>query len=85
MAFVEIITALIGPALEIALPAIYYLLEFIFWLILLFLSLMRALFTWSKPVKVEKPTFTKMRNKTSSFSERWKESRNEKSKDKDSS
>ena len=80
MVIVEAISALAAPTAELALPAIFYIGEIVFWSILLTVELIFALFQWRKPKKVTKPEFTNLREKSARFADNHRRKRDEKSK-----
>ena len=85
MIVVEIVSALLAPAAEVAAPVVILFGEVLFWVALLFFELIVALIQWRKPSIPRKPKFSGIRNKLKSFSDNWRAKReNRKSSNKNS-
>jgi len=72
MAIVEVVIFLITPALEILLPFAFLVLEAIFWLCVALISLLKGIFTLSKPNVPKWKSFTTVRGKIASTASRWR-------------
>lgn len=75
MVVVEIISALLAPAAEVAAPVFVFFGEVIFWVVLLVVELFIALIRWRKPTMPSKPKFSGIRGKLKSFSNSWRNKR----------
>lgn len=85
MIVVEIVSALLAPAAEVAAPVVVFLGEVLFWVVLLVFELIVALILWRKPLMPSKPQFIGARNKLKIFSNDWRTKReNRKSHNKNS-
>lgn len=85
MIVVEIVSALLAPAVEIAAPVFVLFGEVFFWVVLLVVELFIALIHRRKPTIPSKPQFSGVRNKLKSFSNSWRNKReNRKSRNKNS-
>ena len=75
MLLIELISALLAPALEILAPVLLLFAEFIFWLILIIGRLIVALVRWQKPELPSKPRFIGVRGRLTAFSNGWRQKR----------
>ncbi|MEP1446224.1 MAG: hypothetical protein ABJK37_08960 [Paraglaciecola sp.] len=75
MIVVEIISALLAPAAEIVAPVFVLFGEVLFWVVLLVVELFIALIRWRKPKIPSKPRFSGVRGKLRSFSDGWRNKR----------
>ncbi|MFT5547246.1 hypothetical protein [Rheinheimera aquimaris] len=73
MLLVELISALLAPALEIFAPVLLLFAEFIFWLVLIIGRLVVALVRWQKPEFPTKPRFSAAHGKLTAFSNSWRQ------------
>lgn len=78
MIVVEIASALLVPAAEVVAPLFVLFWEFLFWVVLLVVELLIALFCWRKPKLPSRHKFNGVRNKLKSFSNSWRNKREEK-------
>lgn len=85
MIVVEIVSALLAPAAEVAAPVVVLFGEVLFWVVLLVFELIVAFIRWRKPSIPSKPQFSGARNKLKIFSNSWRTKReNRKSRNKNS-
>ncbi|GAB3382017.1 hypothetical protein NCG89_10120 [Spongiibacter taiwanensis] len=75
MIVVEIVSALLAPAAEVAAPVVVLFGEVLFWVGLLVIELFIALIRWRKPSMPSKPKFTGARDKLKGFSNYWRTKR----------
>ena len=75
MGIVEAAIFLVAPTLEIILSLAFFLVEGVVWLFILFIYLLRALVTWSRPKFPARYTFTKAREKVHSAANKWRKNK----------
>lgn len=73
MLFVELVSALFTPVLDVFAPIFMLFAEFVFWLILIIVRFILALVRWRKPEIPTKPNFSRARGKLISYSKAWRQ------------
>ena len=75
MIVIELFMALLAPAAEVAAPLFVLAAEFLFWVVLIVVEIIVALFSRRKVVVPAKPQFTEARNGLKSFAKKTREKR----------